>query len=30
MYDVNDRMGSNYREIGVDTKFVLPEEPAGK
>jgi hypothetical protein len=22
MYDVNDRMGSNYREIGVDTKFV--------
>jgi hypothetical protein len=22
MYDVNDRMGSDYREIGVDTKFV--------
>jgi hypothetical protein len=30
MYDVNDRMGSNYREIGVDTKFVPPEEPVGK
>ena len=30
MYDVNDRMGSDYREIGVDTKFVPPEEPAGK
>lgn len=27
MYDVNDRMGSDYREIGVDTKFVPPEEP---
>lgn len=26
MYDVNDRMGSDYREIGVDTKFVPPEE----
>ena len=25
MYDVNDRMGSDYREIGVDTKFVPPE-----
>ena len=24
MYDVNDRMGSDYREIGVDTKFVPP------
>ena len=22
MYDVNDRMGSDYREIGVDAKFV--------
>jgi hypothetical protein len=30
MYDVNDRMGSDYREIGVDTKFVPPEEPSGK
>jgi hypothetical protein len=30
MYDVNDRMGSDYREIGVDTKFVPPEEPVGK
>ena len=30
MYDVNDRMGSDYREIGVDTKFIPPEEPAGK
>lgn len=27
MYDVNDRMGSDYQEIGVDTKFVPPEEP---
>lgn len=26
MYDVNDRMGSDYREIGVDTKFVPPDE----
>ena len=30
MYDVNDRMGSDYREIGVDTKFIPPEEPVGK
>lgn len=30
MYDVNDRMGSDYREIGVDTKFVPPEEPVGE
>lgn len=30
MYDVNDRMGSDYREIGVDTKFVPPEEPMSK
>lgn len=30
MYDVNDHMGSDYREIGVDTKFVPPEEPVGK
>lgn len=28
MYDVNDRMGSDYREIGVDTKFVPPNELA--
>ena len=27
MYDVNDRMGSDYREIGVDTKFVPAGEP---
>ena len=27
MYDVNDRMGSDYREIGVDTKFVPGELP---
>ena len=30
MYDVDTSMGSNYREIGVDTKFVPPEEPVGK
>ena len=30
MYEVNDRMGSDYREIGVDTKFIPPEEPLGK
>lgn len=30
MYDVNDRMGSDYREIGVDTKFIPPEEPVDK
>lgn len=30
MYDVDTSMGSDYREIGVDTKFVPPEEPVGK
>jgi hypothetical protein len=28
--EVNDRMGSDYREIGVDIKFVPPGEPVGK
>lgn len=29
MYDVDTSMGSDYREIGVDTKFVPPEDPVG-
>ena len=29
MYDVDTSMGSDYREIGVDTKFVPPDETVG-